>query len=122
MPILNVEIIGEAPADEGAATARRLADAAGEALGGRPGGTWVEVSYVPAARYAESDGGPPDGVRPVFVRTILHTVPEAAELEMRVAHLTEAVARICDRPAQNVHVIIEPAAAGRVAFGGRMAW
>ncbi len=41
-------------------------------------------------------------------------------LEAKVARLTEATAEACDRPAENVHVIVEPAAVGRIAFGGRV--
>jgi hypothetical protein len=32
----------------------------------------------------------------------------------------EIVTRQADRPAENVHVIVEPALRGRVAFGGKL--
>jgi phenylpyruvate tautomerase PptA (4-oxalocrotonate tautomerase family) len=47
-------------------------------------------------------------------------VPPPAAQQEEVDRLTAAVAAICDRPPQNVHVIYAPAAAGRVAFGGVM--
>ena len=34
--------------------------------------------------------------------------------------LTEAVARVCDRPQENVHLQYLPPGVGRVAFGGQL--
>ncbi len=119
MPILDVEIVGQ-PGEHGDDLPRRLAEAAGEVLRAPPGGTWVLLRYLQRERYAESGDGPPAGVRPVFVRVLRARVPSGRELAEDVAALTEAIARECERAATNVHVVHEPAAAGRVAFGGRL--
>lgn len=120
MPILDVEIVGDAALDGSAELAGAIADAAGEALGARAGGTWVKLRFVPPSHYAESAGGPPAGVRPVFVRLILRAPPEGDALEQIVRSLTSAIAEACDRPAENVHLVFEPPAEGRVAFGGTL--
>ena len=70
VPVLDVEIVGDVdlPAD-----AAGLAAIAAQALDATPAGTWVRVRYLDASQYGEGDGGPPDGVTPVFVSVM--TVP-----------------------------------------------
>jgi phenylpyruvate tautomerase PptA (4-oxalocrotonate tautomerase family) len=88
-------------------------------LGSPPRGTWVAIDLVPAARYAE-DGGAEAGVAPVFVRVLMRDGPPREGLADQVAALTRAIATCCARPADQVHILYEPAAAGRLAFGGRL--
>lgn len=119
MPILDVEIV---VADEGLAPglAAALAEAAGRVFGTPAGHTWVRVRPLPRQHYAEDDGGPPAGVLPVFVTVVKARWPAPDELRGEVGRLTQEVARVCGRPPANVHVIYEPAGAGRVAFGGEL--
>jgi phenylpyruvate tautomerase PptA (4-oxalocrotonate tautomerase family) len=114
MPIVDVELVG-APAAEG--LAQRLADGIGAALESPPGKLWVRVHTLPAARYAENGGGAP---LPVFVTILASTLPEGEALEDRVARVTAAVAGLTDRSSDLVHVLFEPSARGRMAFGGRL--
>ena len=116
MPILEIEIVGEAEAREG--LARRLADAAGEALGARPGGTWVRLRFLPPEQYGESGGPVPDDVRPVFVHVMKRSWPEGGPSAEEVARVTEAIAAVVGRDPGLVHVRHEPPGAGRQAFGG----
>ncbi len=37
-----------------------------------------------------------------------------------IAELTERFAEICGRSPEHVHIIYEPPAAGRIAFGGKL--
>ena len=46
--------------------------------------------------------------------------PTGPALEAEVRALTEGVARICGRQVENVHILYEPDAQGRIAFGGRL--
>jgi phenylpyruvate tautomerase PptA (4-oxalocrotonate tautomerase family) len=118
MPILEVRAVGEL----GGATdglAQRIADAAAGVLGAPPRGTWVTVEQIPRASYAENGGVEPE-VEPVFVRVLLRDGPPRERLADQVAALTRAVAGCCGRSEENVHILYEPAAAGRVAFGGRV--
>lgn len=117
MPILNIEVIGDRehfPQD----LAQRFADAAGSSLNSRPGGTWVKVHFLEEAAYAES-GGATEGL-PIIVSLIQAEVPRGDVLRDQVAGLARALAQAADHPVENVHIIIEPAAKGRIAFGGTL--
>src|SRR3989304_1505142 len=119
MPILEVDFICLDERGTSSDLARQIADSAGEVFGSFPGETWVRVNLVPRACYAENGGGPPEGVLPVFVRVLKRRSPRGDSLTGEVEALTEAIARACERPAENVHLIYTPDAEGRVAFGGQ---
>lgn len=120
LPILDIDLVVAAGERLDAALASTLADAAGKVFGSVAGSTWVRVRPLPREHYAENGGGPPDGVDPVFVRVLLADAPSGEELRSQVHHLTAAIAKICGRPPENVHLLYEPAAKGRVAFGGKL--
>lgn len=120
MPILHVEIVGDLPEDVRRGLARRLADAAGDVLHSRSQGTWVQVRFVPRDAYAENGGDPETPVLPVLVRVLKREVPAFDALEAEIDDLTKAIAVVCGRSAENVHLIYEPPGAGRVAFGGQL--
>jgi enamine deaminase RidA (YjgF/YER057c/UK114 family) len=119
MPILDVTVVGGSAAAHDD-TAQRIADASGEVLGARRGGCWVRLHRLDAADYAESGGAAPD-VAPVFVRVVRHELPPPADRARSAGALADAIARVLSRPRENVHVLFEPAAAGRIAFGGELA-
>ena len=119
MPILDVELVlapGETPVSDLAA---RLADAAAAVFDSEPRRTWVKLRFVQPDSYAENAGAS-GGPYPVFVTALKSKVPAGNDLETEIAKLTEAIARVCDRPAENVHILYQPDAAGRVAFGGNL--
>lgn len=120
MPILNVEIVvpdgNMAPPELSGA----IADAAARVFQSPPGHTWVCLSVLSRERYAENGGGPEPEVFPVFVRVLRSAVPSEPDLRREAAALAAAVARACVRPVENVHVLYEAPAAGRIAFGGRL--
>ena len=120
MPILDVELVGPVPDHVREGLARRLADAAGEALGSRPQGTWVKVRFFEEHCYSENTGGPPEGAQPILVSVLEAEPPRGRELSEQASRLAEAIAEACGRPAENVHIIFEPPAAGRIAFGGKL--
>jgi phenylpyruvate tautomerase PptA (4-oxalocrotonate tautomerase family) len=120
MPILEVDLVMEDADALDAALAPALADAAGEVFGAVAGTTWVQLRPVPRAQYAENGGGPPEGVHPVLVRVLLADVPTGSELRNQVHRLTAAIAKVCGRPPENVHLVYEAPARGRVAFGGKL--
>jgi phenylpyruvate tautomerase PptA (4-oxalocrotonate tautomerase family) len=121
MPILDVDIVVADDEVLDAALPSQLADAAGEVFGAVAGSAWVRVRPVPRAQYAENGGGPPEGVHPVLVRVLVAEVPTGSELRNQVHRLTAAIAKVCERPPENVHLVYEPPARGRVAFGGKLA-
>jgi len=119
MPILNVEIVGDPSSDvDGVAAA--VAAMAGELFGGPPGGTWVRLHVLPAGQYAEN--GPPLAPPewPVFVSVLHRQPPGGAALQAQMRALTDGLARLLGRPSERVHLVYEPAAAGRQSFGGRL--
>ncbi len=91
MPIVDVELIGDDAV--AAATSQRLADALGEALLSRVGGTWVRVRQLDQSGYAEN-GVVDDAVRPVFVTVLERTRPKGRDFADRVARVTSAVAEV----------------------------
>jgi len=117
VPVVDVELVGDTSVT--AQLTQRLADEIGQALDSRPGGTWVRVRLLDQAHYAEN-GGMDDSVRPVFVTVLERQRPEGEDLARRVGRVTTAVAEATGRPAENVHVLFEASAAGRLAFGGRL--
>jgi phenylpyruvate tautomerase PptA (4-oxalocrotonate tautomerase family) len=117
MPILAVEIVlkpGEVLTTD---IATRIADAAGKVLASRPRGTWVKVRALDSALYAENGGGSSLDVFPVFV-SVLKSRIDADNLKEEASRLAESIAGVCNRPKENVHIIYEPEARGRIAFGG----
>jgi phenylpyruvate tautomerase PptA (4-oxalocrotonate tautomerase family) len=120
MPILDVEVVGPMPAARRRGLARRLAGACGAAFGAPPGHTWVRLRWLAADDYAESGGGPPRGVRPVFVGVLLAERPPIGVRTRQAAGVAAAVAVACGRPVANVHVLFHAPAKGRIAFGGRL--
>lgn len=120
MPILDVEVVTRHGESLSPTLAADLADALGEVFGAEPGRVWVRLRDLPAGRYAENEAGE-DRPFPVFVTVHEGDPPTGVSLEERVAHVAECVARLADRPLGNVHVVMEPALRGRVAFGGKLA-
>ncbi len=120
MPIFDIEIAtrhGEALAPGLAAD---LADALGAVMGAAPGKVWVRLRDLAPERYAEN-GRDPDRPFPVFVTLVASAPPQGEHLDHVAAQVAEAVAHLTDRAPENVHLLVEPAAKGRVAFGGKVA-
>ena len=116
MPLLEIELVGGQVAAD---AAQRIADAAAKVFEAAPQTTWVRVRTLAAGEYAENGGAEP-GVAPVFVTVRKRANPQGETLRAEARSLTEAVARVCGRPKEQVHVCYEPAAAGRQAFGGEL--
>ena len=117
MPILDVEIVvqpGEVLPDGMSAS---LANAAASVFGTPPGHTWIRLRELPRDHYSEDGGGPPPGVLPVFVSVLKSQIPPEPALRDEVAALARGIAKVTNRPAEHVHIIYEPPASGRIAFG-----
>ena len=121
MPILDIQLVGDPEPSIRSDLAHRLAEAAGRVLQSRPNGTWVKVTILPKHDYAENGSDPDDStdsVLPVFVSIIKRHLPPPDQLATEATSLTHAIAEVCQRPAENVHLIYQPPGAGRVVFGG----
>ncbi len=123
MPILDVELVlsvGEVPRDD---PALRLADAAGTAPGSDPGSTWVKLHYLPRQQDGENAGvADADAIAPVFVSLLMADPPAVGDAQRAqvTAALTDAIANTTQRARDPVHILLEPAARGRIAFGGNL--
>ncbi len=114
MPIVDVTLIGEAPA--GPELAAGLAQAIGQALGAAEATVWVTLHRLAAGDYAEN--GPLPEPLPVFVRVLAHGDDSPARAAKAVA-IAAAVASRLGLPVERVHVLFEHDAGGRVYFGGK---
>lgn len=119
MPILDVLVVGDI-LNSGGELARQLADGAGEILKSGKHQTWIRLHVLPREGYAENGGGPEEGVHPVFVRVLKRYLPDREALKLEIQQLTRLVASACGRAEENVHIMYDAPAAGRVAFGGRL--
>ncbi len=117
MPIVDIELVAGSQRLR-AETTQGLAKAVGQALGADDR-TWVRVRYLPADQYAESSGQAFE-VFPVFVSVLRRCAPINDDLEWEVEAITAAIGRVLEHPPENVHVLYEPNAKDRLAFGGKL--
>ena len=117
MPIIHVEIVGDAH-DYPQHLPQLIADTAGSVLNSRPGGTWVKVTFLEVSSYAEN-GGSVEG-HPMIVSLVQAEPPIGDNLRQQVSDLADAIAGVANHPVENVHIVVEPGAKGRIAFGGTL--
>ena len=123
MPIVTIEIMTDEQSPPGSTlpsgnTIKEIADTLGDVFGSRPSGTWVKFREQPREFYAENAIELDPSVRPVVVEILKAELGDAQTLAFEARAVCNLVARLLKRPAENVHVIYQPAAKGRVAFGG----
>ncbi len=121
MPIVDIEVVTNA--SEPVASKEQLqslVDELGDLFGSEPGGTWIRLRSIDRGDYAENKTLIDGSVRPTFVSVLRSELPDAVELRREMAGIAEAVARILDRPLENVHVLYSPDAKGRIGFGGEL--
>lgn len=112
MPILEVEVVGEC-----GEVAKAVADAVAAEFADERWKVWVRLRRLDARDYAESHEGPHT---PVFVSVLSLSFREGELMAATMCRIATAVAGAVGRPLENVHVVYEPAARGRLAFGGEM--
>ena len=117
MPIVDIELVIRKEEVLPNGLASTLADALGEVFGSPPARLWVRLRTLPDSQYAENLG---DAPRPVFVTLLFAAPPTGDLLRLQVKQVTQVVASICRCPAEQVHVLLEAAAEGRIAFGGEL--
>lgn len=121
MPIVDIELVCASESEFAAASPRALADALGRIFGSEPGGTWVRLRQLNSAAYAENQSLLATGELPAFVSVLQLHPPGGEALSTEVQAVTRAVAKCLARDPDRVHVQYAPPAAGRQAFGGRLA-
>lgn len=120
MPILDIEIVVRPGETLDHKLVVEIANHAGEIFVVPSGSTWVKLRTLRQENYAESGGNSPVDFFPVFVSVLIARLPAPDKMQIQVAKLTAAIAKICARPEENVHIIYLPEGAGRVSFGGKI--
>jgi len=121
MPILTIELLmADGDPDVPAQTLQKLTDALGELFQSAAGGTWVKLRHLHSSNYAENQVTLTASIRPVMVEIIHSRLPAESELAIQAATVCELVASHLERPEENVHILYQPNAAGRIAFGGKL--
>lgn len=120
MPIVQVEIVAQPDEPMPIGLAARLADKLGAYWASPPQGTWVKIARLDARLYAENGGGLLPGIAPVFVTVLKAQLPAQEQLRAEVSAVAQIVAACCGRPLEQVHVLVLPPGAGRIAFGGEL--
>ena len=119
MPLVDIEITLKQHETLPKNLASALAVELGAIFNSPDGATWVKLYKLPVSHYAENSRSQED-TYPVFVKIIKSELPEKIKLEQEVGQITNAIANICNRPAENIHIIYEPEGRGRVSFGGKI--
>ncbi len=119
MPILTIECVCDT-SEPGPQSNQihALADSLGDLFDSPAGGTWIKLRCLPREHYAENFITADTTIRSTFVTVIHRVLPGEAQLAIQAQEIATRVAKELQRPVPNVHVIFEPAGAGRVAFGG----
>jgi len=125
VPIVTIETLSDDPysADDALPSPEQLqslADALGELFGSQPSGTWVRARQQQRAYYAENYIEVSPDMRPVIVEVLKSELSSGRDLDLEAAAVCALVAQVLGRRTQNVHVIYELPARGRVAFGGTL--
>src|SRR5262249_51769163 len=121
MPIVTVEIVGNAECAPTENLAQSIADVIGRVLDCPPGETWVRLRSISRNDYAENEMPVEAGHLPVFVTVLKRQQPgSGAKLQTEVDALTQAIAQAVRRPAGCIHLEYAPSGAGRVSFGGKL--
>ena len=125
MPIVTIETLSDEPSSAGDSLPdpeqlQRLADVLGELFGSGPSGTWVRARQQQRAFYAENLVEVDQAMRPVIVEILKSQLGTEQERAAEAEAVCMLVAEILDRNTDNVHIIFQPEARGRIAFGGKL--
>jgi phenylpyruvate tautomerase PptA (4-oxalocrotonate tautomerase family) len=120
MPVLTLTVILAAQERLPENTAATVAHAAARVFNSEPGQTWVRLNCLSSWQYAEDGDESGETAKPVFVSVLKARADGEAQRRAEAARLSAAIANALGRPADLVHILYEPPALGRVAFGGKL--
>jgi phenylpyruvate tautomerase PptA (4-oxalocrotonate tautomerase family) len=118
MPLVDIEITLKEYETLSKDMAASLANELGKIFNSPSNSTWVKVRGLPVYQYAEN-GETQKDVFPVFDK-IIKSKLLISELQNEAELIAIAVAQICERSTENIHIIYEPEGSGQVAFGGKL--
>ena len=121
MPIIDIELVeDEQPGLLSTDKIQALADSLGVLFNSAEAGTWVRLHHLPRNRYAENQTRIDPSTRPVFITVLKSRLGDENELAAEAKAIAGTVSGLLGRPVQNTHVLFQPDAAGRIAFGGEL--
>ena len=118
MPILEVEMVCDNTRPFEPEWAQRIADLAGGVFETARGQTWVKMRKLEHTGYAENGVAASETPSPVFVHVMKKRMGDPEEIQDEVKKLSKGIAEILGKPLENVHIIFDRDAVGRIAFGG----
>ena len=118
MPIVDIQVVGEARKGTPEGSAKTLADTLAQVFQAAPGRVWVRLEHLAEDKYAENGDG--ERVHPVFVKVLHADLPPQAVLAAQAVALANAVAVCLSRSPEQVHIEFAPPGRERVAFGGEL--
>ncbi len=77
----------------------------------------MRIRHFPRDRYAENQTRIDPSTRPVFITVLKSRLGDENELAAEAKAIAGTVSGLLGRPVQNTHVLFQPDAAGRIAFG-----
>jgi phenylpyruvate tautomerase PptA (4-oxalocrotonate tautomerase family) len=121
VPIIDIELLeDEQPGLLSTDKIQALADSLGDLFNSAEAGTWVRLRHLPRDRYAENQTRIDQSTRPVFITVLKSRLGDENELAAEAKAIAGTVSGILGRSVQNTHVLFQPDAAGRIAFGGEL--
>jgi phenylpyruvate tautomerase PptA (4-oxalocrotonate tautomerase family) len=120
MPIVEIEAVCRTEADFNQLSVSAIANALGLVFGSEPATVWVKLRFLGCGSYAENHATLEASDFPVFVSVLQAHAPQGEALAIEAMAITKAVASCLGRASQQIHVLYEPSAAGRQAFGGNV--
>lgn len=120
MPIVTIEVIGPLETINSNDLTQKLANELGKIFDSAPGSTWVKVQYLDKINYAENDVNKHNTPSPIFVSILKRKIPSNIRIHQEIDKLSTLIANVYNRKIENVHLIYEPSAEGRIAFGGKL--
>jgi phenylpyruvate tautomerase PptA (4-oxalocrotonate tautomerase family) len=119
MPLVEIEHIGAFPRSAHALS-QELADALATVFSSARAETWVRLRSLSSENYAENGEDDPLGAEAIFVSITKKDLPSSSLLANQATAVASVVATVFQRSIDRVHIIYEPPARNRIAFGGRL--
>lgn len=121
MPILKITAV-ESPEYPlpSRSVLQRIGDDLGEVFGAQAGSVWVQLHALAQDHYVENLIPAAETPSPIFLSVLMYQVPTLEARAALATAIADCVGQALNRPAELVHILFEPPAKGRIAFGGKL--
>jgi phenylpyruvate tautomerase PptA (4-oxalocrotonate tautomerase family) len=120
MPIIEFQIIGNLEISDKKDFRKELINGLANIFGSENKSVWCKFNFIPVENYIENDNS---GLSiplplPIFLKILNYQNKSIEECKKEAIIISEFVSKVCNRPKENIHILYEPSAKGRIAFGG----